>query len=232
MLAYDYAYDLQVPAAGVRPLMSRHEQACVSAGPALCQVVSAEASSDRDEADGTLKLRAAEIWLGKFRAELDGDAKAAGGKVRRSQTQTEDLTRQIVDTGAAIRAKSLLRDRLEQLLANRPGKLSDLLELEQNIAQTQGEIDAAQSELAVMQGRVAMSNLTITYAPPPAAISPRALDPLAQAARGFAGNALGVTAGLVTLASFMLPLGVLAALAGLAWRWRSRRRATGARPAG
>ena len=224
MLAYDYGYGLRLPSAAVRPLMSRHEQACVAAGPALCQVVSADVTSGSDDAEATLKLRAAESWLTRFRASLDGEAKAAGGRVQRAGTQAEDLTRQLVDTGAAIRAKTLLRDRLEQLLASRPGKLSDLLELEQNLAQVQGEIDAAQSELAVMQARVAMSSVTIAYSPAQAAISGRDLEPLAQAARGFAGNALGVTAGLVTIASFLLPPTVLAALAWLGWRWRSRRR--------
>lgn len=225
MLAYDYAYDLRLPGSNVRPMLARHEQACTSAGPAQCQVISADMDSNRDDAEATLKLRASEAWLSRFRAGLDGDAKAAGGRIQRSGVQTEDLTRSIVDTGAAIRAKTMLRDRLERLLAERPGKLPDLLELEQNIAQVQGEIDASQSEMAVMQARVAMSKMTVTYATARSAISSRTTEPLVQAANGFVGNVLAVLAALVTLASFLLPLAIVAALGWAALKWAKRRRA-------
>jgi hypothetical protein len=223
MLAYDYAYALRLPGAAVRPLMSLHEQACISAGPATCQVIAADLTSGRDNAEGTLKLRATESWLGAFRSGLDGQIKAVGGQIQSSNIRTEDLTRQVVDTGAAIRAKAALRDRLERLMSEHPGKLKDAVELEQNIASVQGEIDAASSEQSVMQERVAMSSLTIDYAPVEAAISARSLQPLSQAAHGFAGNALAVTATLVTLTSYLLPFALIAGLAWLGWRRFGRR---------
>jgi len=226
MLAYDYSYDLETPSDRVRPLLTRHEQACVAAGPATCQVLAADVQTDRDQTSGTLKLRAAEAWLASFRNGLETDATTAGGKVLRSGVQSEDLTRSIVDTGAAVRAKTMLRDRLEQLLAQRPGKLSELLELEQNIATVQGDIDASQSELAVMQARVAMSSLTVSYESNSGAISGRTIRPLANAFGGFAANSLMVLAGMVTLLSFLLPIGLAIVLVWLGWRWiaKSRRR--------
>ena len=224
MLAYDYNYELRAPAEQVRPLLARHEQACRAAGPAVCQVLAADTQSDGDEASGTLKLRAVEAWTARFRGGLEADARSAGGRVERSAVATEDLTRSIVDTGAALRAKTLLRDRLEKLLAERPGKLSDLLDLETEIAKVQGEIDAGQSELAVMNDRVAMSTLTVNYSADGRLLGRRATEPLSNALEDFFGHAIAALAMLIALLSYLLPLLVIA---GLGWigvgRLRRRR---------
>ncbi len=224
MLAYDYTYDLQAPGDHVRPLLSRHEQACAAAGPATCQVLNDSVSTVRDDVSGTLKLRATEAWLRLFRNGLDGDVKAVGGRVLGSQVQTEDLTRSIVDTGAALRAKTLLRDRLEKLLAERPGKLSDLVELETNIATVQGDIDTGQSELAVMQQRVSMSTLTLTYNSSARLLSHRGADPLAAALDSFVDNVVTVVALLITLASYLLPVLATGLVGWLVWRRFGRRK--------
>jgi hypothetical protein len=221
MLAYEYAYALQAPADLIGGLVGRHQQACVSAGPAVCQVISADVQSSKNRTEGKLQLRATEAWITKFRGGLEADAEGAHGKVLRSSVSTQDLTRDIVDTGAAIRAKTLLRDRLQKLLAERPGKLSELLELEKKAAEVQGEIDASQSELTVMQARVAMSALSVDYTSAQGPL--RALDPLGKAFAGFLPNTLLVLSGLVTLLSFLLPLLLAGALAWAGWRWRSRR---------
>ena len=63
-------------------------------------------------------------------------------RITSTNTTTEDLTRSIVDTDAANRARTVLRDRLERLLAERPGDLSEIMQLLTEIARVQGEIDA------------------------------------------------------------------------------------------
>ena len=74
------------------------------------------------------------------------------------------VTRVIVDTEATLRAKRALRDRLQQLLATRPGSLADLLGVERELARVQGEIDSSEPNLASTRTRVAMSAVTIEYA--------------------------------------------------------------------
>ena len=99
----------------------------------------------------------------RFRASIEADTRAAGGRLVGSNVQTEDLTRSIVDTDAALRTKRELRDRLEALLQRPSNGVKDLLATEQELARVQGEIDTAQSELAVMRARVQMSGLDIDY---------------------------------------------------------------------
>jgi len=204
MLAYTYGYDLIAPAKALPDLFAQHQKACADAGPAACQVVGAAMSQGDDKTvTGRLTIQARPDWLAGFRERLAGDAKAAGGRIADSRTESEDLTRQIVDTEAAVRARSALRDRLQAILATRPGKLSDLLDVEKELARVQGELDATQSELAVMKTRVATSRLTINYSAGASLLAPRgAWAPLAEAVRGAAG-------GLATTLGFMVTLIVL-----------------------
>ena len=117
LLAYSYQYDIQAPPARIEPLLRRHERTCASAGPALCQMLGEDVNqAGRDDASAHLQIRAEPHWLERFRASLEKDARDAGGRLASSSVQTEDLTRSIVDTDAALRTKRALRDRLEALL--------------------------------------------------------------------------------------------------------------------
>lgn len=210
MLAYTYRYALELPGAQVRPLLARHEQACAVAGPMVCQVMAADAVDDDGEVSATLKLRAQPAWLARFRAGIEQDAGRAGGRVRASGTDTEDLTRDIVDTEAALRAQTTLRDRLLTLLATRTGKLEELLKVEQELARVQGEIDATQSALAVMRARVQTSALTIQYGAFDRAISGRAVEPLKKALSSIFGIVMLGLATIVTIAAFLTPVALIA----------------------
>lgn len=221
-LAYAYTYDLELPAARVKPVMARHQAACEAAGPLVCQVVGAQtALSGRDLAHGRLELRARPDWLKRIRDGLGAEAQAAGGKLASSATETEDLSRSITDSEAQMRALTTLRDRLQRLLAERPGKLEEVLAVERELARVQGELDATHSALAVMRTRVATSTLTLTYRAEGVAAPDGVGSPLGEAFNGFIGNVLLVFAGLVTIASFLLPLVLVAA--PVAW-WAMRRR--------
>lgn len=208
MLAYSYRYTLETPNDRVASLMRRHEQQCVQAGPALCQVLGAQLDTNRDtEAQtGTLNLRAQPAWLTTFRGALDREAQAAGGRVAASNTSTEDLTRQIVDTEAHLRARTTLRDRMQELLATRSGTLQELVYLEQELSRVQGELDATASALSVMRTRIATSALTVEYRSRAAAVSEGTWRPLSEASDSFLNNFVGALAVVVTLLSWLLPL--------------------------
>lgn len=221
MLAYRYNYGIEAPAKAVRTLAARHEAACVTAGVSVCQMTSAQVEEvGDDQVRGTLSLRATPAWLRRFRDGLESEAKAQGGRVVESNVSSEDLSRQIVDTEAALRAKSTLRDRLVNLLASRPGKLSELLELERELARVQGEIDATQSALEVMRARVAMSELTITYASTGVLARPGAFSPIADAL-GDVGDILAGTIAFMIRVVAVLILWVLL-IGGALWIFRKR----------
>lgn len=205
MLAYSYNYQIQAAADRARTLMARHRAACQAAGPTQCQVTSAnQAASDEDAFNGSLVMRASPAWLDRFRAGIDGDAASVGGRVLSATTESEDLTRSIVDTEATVRAQTALRDRLQQLLATRQGELSDLLEVERELARVQGEIDARQSELAVMRTRVATSTITMNYGSRGVLARPGVFQPVTDAMNGSLHVVAVSIAILISLVSALL----------------------------
>lgn len=221
MIAYDYVDTIWAPSGRIKALMEGHQKACVAAGAAACQVIAA----DRNGADGgvstaVLSMRATPAWIAKLRGGLEADAKAAGGRVTGSQVTSEDLTRSIVDGEARLRAQTALRDRLQKLLAERPGKLAELLEVERELARVQGEIDSAQSTLAVMKTRVATSALTLRYESGAVTRPTGAWAPLAQAFVDLAGILARSLAALVLFIAWVAPWVLVLGL--LVWVLRKR----------
>lgn len=225
-IAYVYRYALDLPAAQTVGLMTRHEQACTGAGPAVCQIIGSESNRDgRDSLNAHLEIRATPAWIARFRSGLAGQAKAAGGRIASSGTESEDLTRQLIDTEALLRAKTTLRDRLQQLLATRNGSLDELLKVERELAQVQGEIDATQSGLAVMRTRVATSRLDIDYRSEGRIASDSVLRPVTDALRSAVAVFMTSAGALITIAAVALPFALIA-IPLVWWLLRRRRAAT------
>jgi hypothetical protein len=224
-LAYTYALGLEIPSQRLSEVMDRHVQACQAAGPRLCQLIGSNRSGDPDAyMEGYVSLRGEPTWLTNFKAGMAQQADAAGGRLVSENTTSEDLTRQIVDTEARLRAQTALRDRLQELLRSRPGRLADLLEVERELARVQGDIDAVQSALAVMRTRVSMSELTLTYRSSPRAAGSDTLEPLRQAFANFLGIIVAGFAAILTIIAALIPFAiVLIPLGWLLIRWRQRR---------
>ena len=137
---------------------------------------------------------------------------------------SEDLTRQVIDTEATLRAQTRLRERLTELLTRHQGKLADLLEVERELARVQGEIDARSSELNVMRKRIAMSDLTIAYQSRGLFVDDRTADPTLQALRDFLATVSLSFAAAIRFVAVALPwlLIVLPAFWLLRRMWRRR----------
>ncbi len=225
-LAYDYNYAVQAPPAAVPMLVRMHEDACAAAGATVCQVVGADTRQEgKDDVAGRLEIRAAPEWIKGFRARIEEDVKAAHGTLSSSAVGTEDLSRSIVDTEAALRAKKTLRDRMQNLLATHKGKLDDLVELEQQVANVQGEIDAAQSELEVMKTRVVTAKLVVEYRSTATLAPGSAFGRLDRAVHGFTGHVMDGLAFFVAALSYLLPFGLAFAAALAVHRWNRKRKA-------
>ena len=226
-IAYVYRYGLELPVDRAPALMSRHEQACVAAGPAVCQVIGSESSRyGRDELTAQLEIRATPAFLTAFRARLAGDAEAADGRVAMAATDSEDLTRALVDTEARLRALTTLRDRLQQLLATRSGPLEQLLATERELARVQGELDASRSTLEVMRTRVATSRLIISYTAQGQLAPDSAFRPVTDALDDALAVFMSVIGALILFLAGVLPLLIVVVpLAWLGLRWRRRIRA-------
>ena len=220
-LAYSYDYGITAPPPNIRVLVQKEEQDCAAAGAAACEITGVNVSQTAPDAvTGQLTLKATPDWLKGYEGRLTADAQGAGGQLTKTQVTTEDLSRQIVDTQAAVAAKTALRDRLLQMLQTRQADLSDLLAVQDKLAEVQGDLDATTSELAVMRERVATSDVTIDYTSTGVLAPQGAWAPLGGAVSGATGVLATSIAALIYLVAFVAPWALIGG--GVLWVFRKR----------
>jgi hypothetical protein len=226
-IAYTYLHGYRIAAGEIPGLQRRHADFCEKQGPRVCRILSLQQSGEEGEyAHGTLELAVAASRARGFGNELARSVEAAGGKEISTSISGEDLSKQIVDTEARLRARTLLRDRLMDVLASRKGTVAELVEAERGVAQVNEEIDEARSWLFEMKGRVEFSRLAIEYT----AGAP-AQGGFATPIRSVFGNLgaiLGTTiAVLIWLLAVAMPIGLLGWGVRRLWlRFEARRAAS------
>lgn len=193
---------------------------CWAAGPTVCQITGSTVTENGpDKVAATLTLRARPEWLRVFRQGLESDTRAVGGRMISTDTSSDDLSRQIVDTEAHLKARSTLRDRLQETLRTRSGKVGEFFELERQLSGVQAEIDSTRSQLEIMRSRVATSELRIDYRSE-GVLAPRGtLAPVGAAVGDVAGIFVAVTAFLIRAGAVIAPV---AGLGAIGW-WLTRR---------
>ena len=228
-MAYTYQYGFRMGASEIPDLQKAHADLCESKGPRGCRILNmSQSGSEGDYATAMLEIEVAAPKARAFGGELGKIAESKGGEPIDTSIEGEDLSKQMVDTEARLRARTVLRDRLMKILKNRSGKVSELVEAERGVAAVNEEIDQAQSWLAEMRGRVAFSKMTIRYS----AGSPSAggfFEPIRYAI-GSAGSMLGMTiAFIISAFIFLLPWALIIGLLlwsrrKFGWRFRFWRR--------
>lgn len=208
-VAYSYAFGFRVPADLIRPMQEKHADMCEAKGPQVCRIVSMNSGeSEGDYAYGSLQLAIASEEARTFGKALTATSEGMKGELVSSSIEGEDLSKRIVDTEARLRARTVLRDRLMEVLRNRTGTVAELVEAERGVAQVNEEIDQARSWLNEMRGRVAYSTMTLEYE----AGTPSEggfVDPIRNAWGSLAtifGNLIAI---LMVVGLVILPIGLL-----------------------
>ena len=153
------------------------------------------------------------------------------GRVASHNTSSEDKTAQVVDVEAHIKNRTEFRDSLRALL-QQPGanrKLSDVLEIQQTLSQTQAELDSHATQLKLLMQQTTRQHVRVSFRPEVTLTEGRAANPIWTALRDAGQVMADSVASLITLAAAFIPwLVVLVPLVwGLrrAWARRARRRA-------
>lgn len=232
-IAYSYSYGYRLATGDIDAVQAKHIALCDKLGRLRCRIATMQKSSvDGEFSNATLQLMVDAKIARAFGSELDKAVSDAGGETSDRGIQAEDLSKQMIDTQARINAKQALTDRLLMLIKGGGGKVGDLVEAERAFAEAQEELDAARSNMAEMQGRIALSKVEISYTSRNA--SGGFLRPVREAfSEG--GRVMGTSIGaLVTFVIVVTPWVVLLALLlwfkrrigwKLGWRWPWSRRA-------
>ena len=143
--------------------------------------------------------------------------------------KTEDVTTSYFDVTVRINTQKQLERQLVALLGRPSNRLSDLLEIEREVARVREQIDQLEGRIRLWDNQIAMSSVVITLTEP-APIAAGTGGPLTTliASFGVAGENFVLTvAGLVAMSGAVLPVVLL--LAGPAWlvarAWRRTRSA-------
>lgn len=222
-IAYTYSYNFELAADRIADVQARHIALCDTLGQARCHVLGMRNGTHGGTATtSTLALKVDARAARAFSAELVKIVGASGGSESESSIESEDLSKQIVDTEAYLRSKQALAERLLVLLKTRNGSVADLVAAERSVAEVQGEIDTAQSWLAEARGRVSMSTFDLRYEPN--GLIGRgfwaSLSDSAGAMGGFFVRSLSL---LIVVVAGLLPWGLLIGAVVLAWRYARRR---------
>jgi hypothetical protein len=144
------------------------------------------------------------------------------GKVETVNSSAQDVGEEFVDVTARANNSRRLEERLISLLANRTGKLQDVLLVERELARVREEIERYQGRLRYLSARVAMSTLTVTvHEPAPILGNTPGANPIAAALRRAWKNFVAVIAGSIASLGVVIPLALVALAGWLAYRrWK------------
>jgi hypothetical protein len=132
------------------------------------------------------------------------------GKVESVNISAQDVGEEFVDLTARLANARRLEARLIELLANRTGRLNDVLTVERELARVREQIERYEGRLRYLQSRVSVSSLTVVVHEPPPVVATHPgenviADAFVEAWRRF----------VLLTAGFIASLGVLVPLAAI-----------------
>jgi len=203
----------------------------------LDKVVDAYGGSIADEkttASTDSEVRLSRVVLRIPSADFDEAMIDVGklGKVTASTRKAQDVTGQIIDTQARIRAQEQSLQRVE-VLFTRAQNIRDIVAIEAQLSRRQAELDSLKGQLAYLEDQADMSTLTVYLEPTPEPPKPAKTTEQDDDVAFVGGlkdgwHALGeIGSGLATVAGALLPFAVVGLLVGVpgavaARRWLAR----------
>ena len=199
----------------------------------LGKVVDAHSGSIADEkttasTEGTVRLSRVVLRIPSEEFDAAMADLADLGKVTDSTRKAQDVTGEVIDTRARIRAQEQSLARVE-VLFSRAQDIRDIVAIEAQLSRRQAELDSLKGQLAYLEDQADLSTITVYLEQAPG--KPGVTEPDDTAFVGGlktgwgALSALG--AGLATVSGALLPFAVAALLLGVPAsvvlrRWLSR----------
>jgi hypothetical protein len=148
----------------------------------------------------------------------------AGIKVS-SNTNSQDVTTEVVDVEARIRAQTAGLERIEQLLL-RAQNLPQIIAIENQLTQRQAELDSLKSRQAWLANQTSMSTINVTITKSSKSDNPNTSEN--ALVRGLKGGWTALTnslEALLVVVGALLPFAILFVILclPLAWIWRRSR---------
>jgi len=167
-------------------------------------------SSTTQSGRGAVPEATLEIRMPADRFEDAVDALRPIGKVESVNVTAQDVGEEYVDVQARMANDHRLEARLIELVAQRTGKLSDVLAVEQELARVREEIERYQGRLRYLQTRAAVSTLSLTIHMPIPVVDEGSPGVMGEAVRDAWRNFITVVAFVIQSLGVIIPLAVCA----------------------
>jgi len=162
----------------------------------------------------SLELR---IPSDRFDAVVNGLAPI--GKLESVNVSAQDVGEEFVDLTARVANARRLEQRLIELLANRTGRLRDVLAVERELARVREEIERYEGRLRYLQSHVSVSSLTVVvHEPAPVVATHPGQNVIGEAFVQAWRSFVLLVAGFISSLGVLIPLAALGAGGYMIWR--------------
>jgi hypothetical protein len=162
---------------------------------------------------GTGQLRSASLEIKVPAARFDEALSGLSpiGKVESVNVTAADVGEEYVDVTARMENAHRLEQRLIELLANRTGKLKDVLDVEQTLARVREEIERYEGRLRYLRTHTATSTLIVYVHEPVPVVGSAGTNVMGEAFKQSWRNFVALLALFVQSLGVVIPLGAAAA---------------------
>ena len=150
------------------------------------------------------------------------------GKVEHSTASAQDVGEEFVDLTARLANARRLEARLLDLLANRTGRLEDVLAVERELARVREEIERYEGRIRYLSTRVATSTIVAALHEKAPIVASPGTNVIGNAFLNMWRNFVRFIAGLIEALGVLVPVAALGVVGVLAWkRWGAATPRTG-----
>ncbi|MGH9727023.1 MAG: DUF4349 domain-containing protein [Candidatus Acidiferrales bacterium] len=211
-------------------LQKSWESAIAFCGTIHCEIISSSITTrvSDSEPTGTMSLRVAPEDLQKLLAHV-----GKLGKIAQHTTQRQDKTADVVDADARLKNLTSFRDNLRAMIAKPSAKVADLVEIQQQLTDTQAQLDSESAMRKILANETEKIAVEISFRVESPSGSSGGLAEIWTALRESGSVLADSTASLITVIVTVIPWLILI-VPGVwflrrVWR-RLRRRRSGVTP--
>lgn len=192
-------------------------------GAIQCEVISSKITTRTGDSvpSGTLSLRVAPQDLAKLFAQVEKQ-----GNIAQHTTERADKTIEVVDTDAKVKNLTSFRDNLRAMLAKSSLSVKDLLEIQQQLTETQSQLDSETAQRKILANQTEKVAVGLTFRVKESKGNEGGFAQVRDALRESGSVLADSTASLITVIVAVIPwlILVVAAFWVFARAWRKRRR--------
>jgi uncharacterized protein DUF4349 len=158
---------------------------------------------------GQLRSASLEVKVPADRFDDGLGGLASLGKLESVNVNAEDVGEEFTDVTARMGNARRLEARLIDLLATRTGKLTDVLDVERELARVREEIDRYEGRLRYLRAHAVLSTLTIYMHEPLPVVGRAGSSVIGEAFKQAWRNFVGLVAAMIRSLGIVIPVAVL-----------------------